>query len=440
MEGFAAQGREAIVWSVGAQSYRWMLEEVAVRRAWLDAGGVQRGAVVAVEADYSPRASALILALIERGAIAVPLSSAVAAEAEKFHRLAQTEWIVHVGASDELELTRTGRNADHALYATLRKDRDAPGLVLFSSGSTGENKGVVHDFVRLLEKFEKPKQTLRTLTFLLLDHIGGINTLLYTMSNGGLVVVARDHTPDAVSEAIHKHRVELLPTSPTFLNLLLVSGAIERHDLSSLRLVTYGTEPMPESTLNRIADALPKVELQQTYGLSELGILRSKSLDRTSLLVKVGGEGYETRIVDGVLHIRARSAMLGYLNAPSPFDADGWMNTQDEVEQVGEYLRIKGRRSEIINVGGQKVYPAEVESVIALLPNVKDVVVRGEPHPITGQIVSCRVNLVAPEDPREFRTRLRSFCREKLAPFKVPAKIDIVDSAQYNARHKRVRR
>ena len=79
--------------------------------------------------------------------------------------------------------------------------------------------------------------------------------------------------------------------------------------------------------------------------------------------------------------------MLGYLNAPSPFDADGWFNTQDAVEQDGEWLRFLGRTSDLINVGGQKVYPAEVESVLLELENVLDVTVRGEPNPIIGQIV-----------------------------------------------------
>ena len=120
---------------------------------------------------------------------------------------------------------------------------------------------------------------------------------------------------------------------------------------------------MPENTLERIHELLPGVRLQQTYGLSEVGILRSKSKSSDSLWVKVGGEGFETRIVDGMLEIKARSAMLGYLNAPSPFTNDGWLKTGDVVEQDGEYIRILRRDSEIINVGGEKVYPAEVERV-----------------------------------------------------------------------------
>jgi acyl-coenzyme A synthetase/AMP-(fatty) acid ligase len=234
--------------------------------------------------------------------------------------------------------------------------------------------------------------------------------------------------------------VELLPTSPTFLNLILMSEAYRRYDLSSLKLITYGTEVMPETTLLRVREAFPGVRLQQTYGLSELGILRSKSRDDGSLWVKVGGEGFETKVVDGILFVRAKSAMLGYLNAPNPFDEEGWMNTQDMVEVDGEYIRILGRRTEIINVGGQKVYPAEVESVIMQMPNVRDATVYGEKNPITGQMVAARVNLIEPEDLDSLKKRVRSWCRERLEPFKVPVKITIVGGDQFSARFKKMRR
>jgi acyl-CoA synthetase (AMP-forming)/AMP-acid ligase II len=285
-----------------------------------------------------------------------------------------------------------------------------------------------------------PRHARVTLTFLLLDHIGGINTLFYTLANGGTVVAVPSRDPELVCQAISAHGVQSLPTSPTFLNLLLISEAYTRHDLSSLELITYGTEVMPASTLQRLHELFPHIQLLQTYGLSELGILRSKSKDSQSLWVKVGGEGFETKIVDGVLWVRAKSAMLGYLNAPSPFDAEGWMNTQDMVEVDGDYIRILGRRSEIINVGGQKVYPAEVESVLLQLSNVRDAAVVGEANPITGQIVTARINLFEPEDLSAFKRRLRSFCRERLAAYKIPTKIVLTEQEQHSARFKKMRK
>jgi long-chain acyl-CoA synthetase len=167
--------------------------------------------------------------------------------------------------------------------------------------------------------------------------------------------------------------------------------------------------------------------------------LRSKSKGSDSLWVKVGGEGFETKVVGGTLWIRAQSAMLGYLNAPSPFDEEGWMNTGDVVEVNGEYIRILGRKSEIINVGGQKVYPAEVESVLLQMDNVKDAVVLGEKNPITGSIVAARVNLFEPEEPSAFRKRMRAFCGDRLASYKIPARVQISDKDQFSARYKRMR-
>jgi acyl-CoA synthetase (AMP-forming)/AMP-acid ligase II len=218
-----------------------------------------------------------------------------------------------------------------------------------------------------------------------------------------------------------------------------LSEAYARRDLSSLRLVTYGTEVMPESTLARFRELFSEVKLQQTYGLSEVGILRSKSKSSDSLWVKIGGEGFETRIVDGMLEVKAHSAMIGYLNAPTPFTEDGWFRTGDVVEVDGEYMRFRGRASEIINVGGEKVYPAEVESVLQTMDGVDDVAVTGEANAITGHIVKAKVKLNSDETVAEFSKRMRAFCRGKLHSFKIPQKVVLVDEGMHGERFKKMR-
>jgi acyl-coenzyme A synthetase/AMP-(fatty) acid ligase len=439
-ERMAQWGPEtALARSGRAVSYQELLDGVRYWKEQLAGHGLQRGQVVALRGDYTPRAVSLMLALIDQGAILVPLTDAAEVHREEFFDIAEVEVVISFDSADSWTWQARHVTAANSLTLQLRA-LGQPGLVLFSSGSTGKSKAALHNFTNLLEKFKVQRQKMVTITFLLLDHIGGINTLLYTLSNGGLIVSVTSRNPDVVCEAVERYKVEMLPTSPTFLNLLLISEAYKRYDLSSLRLVTYGTEVMPESTLQRVHEVFPNVKLQQTYGLSELGILRSKSKDSGSLWVKVGGEGFETKIVDGILWVRAQSAMLGYLNAPSPFDANGWMNTGDMVEVDGEYIRILGRKSEIINVGGQKVYPAEVESVLLEMPNVKDAVVIGEKNPITGQIVTASVNLFEPEELLAFKKRMREFCRHKLAAFKIPAKVEITGQETFNARYKRMRR
>ena len=434
----AHSGKDAVVWRDRVYSYAWLLDALRRWDALLDDRAVAPGSVVSVEADFSPEAIGLLLALIRRSCIVVPLAAAVEARKGEFTEIAQVETVIGVGEDGSCRFRSTGARADHELLLRLRQSA-RPGLILFSSGSTGRSKAVVHDLVPLLEKFAVPRHALRTIAFLLFDHIGGINTLLYNLSNAGCIVTVEKRLPDTVCAAIEKHRVQLLPTSPTFINLLLVSEAYRRHDLSSLELVTYGTEVMPESTLVRFHELFPKVRLLQTYGLSEVGILRSTSRSSDSLWVKIGGEGFETRVVDGMLEIKARSAMLGYLNAPSPFGDDGWFRTGDAVEVDGEYLRILGRKSELINVGGEKVYPAEVESVLQAMDGVENVAVRGESNPITGQIVSARVKLRTNETVAEFRSRMFVYCRERMPRFKIPQKVFLVSEDVHGERFKKMR-
>lgn len=274
---------------------------------------------------------------------------------------------------------------------------------------------------------------------------GDIGTGKTTLANSLLAnietdIVADDRTPDSVCRAIEAYKGEVLPTSPTFLNLLLLSKAYEHYDLASLKLITYGTEPMQTSTLMRLNSLFPNSTLQQTYGLSEVGILRSKSQSSGSLWMQVGGSEFITKIVNDTLWVKSDSAMLGYLNAPTPFDAEGFLDTGDIVEQDGEWIRILGRKSEIINVGGLKVYPAEVESILLEIDNVEDVVVFQEPHPITGSIVCAKFKLVEEESKRDFKAKTFTFCKDKLASYKIPTKIEITLDNTYNERFKRMRR
>lgn len=429
---------EALIWKDQAYNYGWLYQRVIEWQQKIRDNNIPSGAITVLEADFSPNSVALFLALIEHRCVLVPLTSSVEMNKPEFIQIAQGEFSFRIDTQDQVEVQRLPYTADHPFYAELR-GRQHPGLVLFSSGSTGKSKAAVHDLTGLLEKFKIRRNRQRAVTFLLYDHIGGVNTMLHMLSNGGTIVTVQERSPEKVLRAVEKHKVELLPTSPTFINLILLSEAYKRHDLSTLKTVTYGTEPMPESTLKRFHELFPEIKLQQTYGLSEVGILRSKSKSSDSLWVKVGGEGFDIRVVDGILHIKAQSAMLGYLNAASPFTEDGWFNTGDEVEVDGDYLRILGRRSEMINVGGEKVYPAEVESVLHELDNVAEATVFGEKNPITGNIVCARVRLKEPEEFKPFVLRLKKYCRQRLPGFKIPVKIELVEEEQHSARFKKMR-
>src|SRR2546428_10453331 len=134
----------------------------------------------------------------------------------------------------------------------------------------------------------RPRQ--RAISFLLFDHIGGVNTMLHVLSNGGCLITVPDRNPDSVLRCVEEYEAELLPISPTFLNLVLLSEAFKRHDLSSLRTVSYGTEPMPESTLRRFHELISKTQLQHNLRLSAISHLPSTQIGVHPPSVKIRGQ------------------------------------------------------------------------------------------------------------------------------------------------------
>ena len=428
----------SIIWKGNKYSYKSLRKNIEKSILLIDSYRIKPGTVVALVGDFSPNSIALLLALIKKACIIVPLSGSTNTSEKQLFDIARVEFAFIINENDDITTEKFSQISDNEYYKLIR-EKEHPGLVLFTSGTTGEPKAAVHDFLALLEKFKLRRKALRTLNFLLFDHWGGLNTLFHILSNGGVVITTIDRNPENICKLIEKYKIELLPASPTFLNLMLLSGGNKHYDLSSLKIISYGTEPMPESTLNRLNKAFPDVNLIQTYGLIELGVMSSKSKKDDSLWVKVGGKGYKTRIVDGILHIKAKSAMLGYLNASSPFTDDGWFITGDEVLQKGNYIKILGRKSEIINVGGEKVYPQEVENVIQEMDNVAEVTVYGEKNSIIGNIVCAKIRLETNENKNQFIKNVKEFCRSKLETFKVPVKVLLSDENLYSSRFKKVR-
>lgn len=428
----------AIIYKDKELTYSSLIQNISNWKSIILTKGIAPGEIVAINGDFTPNSISIFFALIDNRNIIVPFDYQQILKNGKKMEIGCVSKSISVDENDNVVFNEHENRNTHPFYEKLRTINH-PGLVLFTSGTSGEPKAAVHDFIKLLEKFRTRKKSLRTLNFLLFDHWGGLNTMFHTLSNGGVIMALKDRRPQAICSYIEKHKIELLPASPTFLNLLLISEEYKNYDLSSLKLITYGTEPMPQSTLERVKKVFPDVKLQQTYGLIELGVLRSKSKSDNSLWVKVGGEGFETRVINGLLEIKAESAMLGYLNAPSPFTEDGWFMTGDQVEEDGEYIKILGRKSEIINVGGEKVYPAEVESVIQELDNVVEVTVFAEKNPIMGNIVCAKVILKNKENSKEFTKKIKAYCRDRLQSFKVPVKVTVEEGILYNERFKKKR-
>ena len=438
-ERLQSRAEGPVLWEQGCDiSADRLLAQTAAVVTHLKDGGISPGCIVGFCGDYGLTTISIFLALFELRAIAVPFSIGARAELSMLAGEAQLEFWLDLPT---LEIQRMReRPADHPLVKCLRETGN-PGLIVFTSGSSGKPKAILHDVERVAAKFVTPRRGWRMVMFLLMDHFGGFNTLLGCLAYGGTGVCVGSRTPADVCAAIEHARADLLPTTPTFLSVLIASGAWRGRDLSSIALVTYGAEPMPEATLRQLPDVFPAADFKQTYGLSELGVLRSASPKNDSLWLRVGGPDFETRVIAGILHIKSKSSMLGYLNAPSPIDAQGWMNTGDMVEVEGDFIKVIGRQSDVINVGGQKVFPLEVETVLLENPEVAEATVFAIPHPVLGQVVGARLSLLAELDEKAVLEKIKAHCKAQLQKYKVPMRYEFVDIDRHGSdRGKKVRR
>ena len=382
-----------------------------------DLSNIREGDVVALIGDFDPPSILNLLKLIDKKVILVPLTSSTREQHEYFFESALVD---HVIEGDSVKTIR--HKESNILIEQLRTDKHA-GLVLFSTGTTGRPKAILHDLSLFMKRFETPRPTLKTINFLLFDHIGGLNTLLHTLFNKGTVVAPTSRNVSDILETCSKHHIEVLPTTPTFLRMMLMSGMIPDNIPKSLRIITYGTERMDQPTLDSLCELLPNVDFRQTFGMSELGIVRVKSKARDSLYMKVGGEGVETRVVNSILEIRSKTRMLGYLNEKSPFDNEGWYNTQDIVDEQDGYYRVTGRTSESINVGGLKFMASEVERVTLEFEGIELAKAEGKPNPITGEHVELTVQPAS--NTQINKNQLKEYLKKNLANHMTPKRINI---------------
>jgi len=413
-----------LVHSTGALQFSKITEQKAV-----DLSDVKSGDVVALIGDFDPQSILTLLQLIDKNVIIVPLTKDTITQHEYFFESALVDVVVERDSVRRIE-----HDVKHEFIEKLRSKAHA-GLVLFSTGTTGRPKAILHDLTLFMQRFETPRPTLKTINFLLFDHIGGLNTLLHTLFNRGTVVAPKSRRVKDILATCAEHKIEVLPTTPTFLRMMLMSGLIPGSVPESLRIITYGTERMDQPTLDALCELLPNVDFRQTFGMSELGIVRVKSKARDSLFMKVGGEGVETRVTDNVLEIRSQTRMLGYLNAESPFDSDDWYNTKDIVEERDGYHKVTGRTSEVINVGGLKFMASEVERVALQFDHIELAKAEGKLNPITGQHVELTVQPAANHNVEKID--LKAFLSSKLPNHMVPKRLKI-SSVSVGHRFKRL--
>ncbi len=402
---------------------------------------IEKGKVVSILSDYSFESIALLIALYKNKNIIVPITTTIESEIKERIEESFTDKSIKIVNKNYL-IEEHSSHEKHQMIKNLQ-DNSQSGLILFSSGSTGKPKAMIHNFDNLVEHYkDKKEKSLNMILFLMFDHIGGLNTLLNILSMGATMIIPENRNADDVCKLLQDYKIMVLPSSPTFLNLILMSKANEKYDLSSLRMITYGTEAMPESLLNRLKVAFPRVKFLQTFGTSETGIANTSSKSSNSTFMKIDDPELEYKIVDNELWLKSKTQVMGYLNSSmDSFTEDGWFKTGDLVEATEDgYIKIIGRNKEVINVGGEKVLPNEVESIVLEIPEIEDVMVYGEANIITGQTVVCDVVLKNELTQNEIKKIVRKFCKDKLDAYKIPTKVNVVNKTNFGDRFKKIRR
>ncbi len=330
---------------------------------------------------------------------------------------------------------------------------DDEAAILFTSGTTGTPKAVplthrllslrVAEFAPAFDASVPPAVTLMSVP---LVHIGGMLGLFIALARGSTTVVLPRFDAGEWLRLVERHHVDNVFLVPTMLHRILDHPNFPTTDLSSLVLVSYGAAPAPPELIRRAIAALPHVNFSNTFGQTEtLGSITALAPDDLGgdHVASVGRPlpGVEVRVVDpatgqdvprgtvGELWVRTAASVI-----PEPSDQviappPGWLRTGDVVRQDADgYLYPSGRLSDTINRGGEKFAPAEIEEVLRGHPAVRDVAVGGIADAEMGQRVGA---LVVPAE-RVSAEELRTFCRSRLANFKLPERIRFVEDIPYN--------
>jgi acyl-coenzyme A synthetase/AMP-(fatty) acid ligase len=325
--------------------------------------------------------------------------------------------------------------------------------ILFTSGTTGTPKMVVHT----LDTLSGPVERIRALgagaiwsTYYDIRRYGGLQILLRALLGGGSIVLSSPHeSPAEYLARVAANRVTHITGTPSHWRRALMSPVAR--DISP-RYARMSGEVADQAIIDKLRTFYPNATVAHAFASTEAGLAFDVDDGQAGFpahLVSENGPVAAIRIQDGSMRIRSNRTALRYLgdNMPDLMDADGFVDTSDMIEQRGDRCFFAGRREGIINVGGLKVHPEEVEAIINQHPDVQMSLVKGRANPITGAIVIAEVvrkpataqpstddrdefkpDEFKPEEfkPEEFKKEILALCRAALPAYKIPASIRVV--------------
>lgn len=439
----------------------------------LRAAGVGFGDRVAFVDKNSVEFFDVLFAAAKLGAVAVPVNwrltapeiSYILTDAQVRVVVAGAEFADRIPAGPA-RVVVVGRDHDWPAFdgefRATAIDLDDLAVLMYTSGTTGAPKGVMLTHRNYRRKATGCADLWRftadsvNLAVMPLFHMAGSGWALVGMTEGATTVLLRDVDPAEILKAVAHQRITNMLLVPAVIQFLLDTPGVAATDFSCVRTVVYGASPITDDVLVRALERIG-CDFAQVYGMTETTGSITQLDDHSPHRLRSCGKPYpwvELRIVGadgravpagvvGEVWTRSEQNMRGYWNNPEATAAaltdDGWLRTGDAgyLDPDG-YLYLHDRLKDMIVTGGENVYPTEVENVLMTHPAVADVAVIGVPDERWGEAVKAVVVPAggAALDPAE----LIAFARERLAGFKLPKSVDVVDTLPRNPSGKLLKR
>ncbi len=487
-----APDRTAVIWAGGTRTYRELHERAEAACAALVTLGVEPGDRVALVLGTTPTFIEAVAGVLRAGATVVPLLPGLAPD-ELRHALADSGSTVAIVGPERLDPLAGLRGELPDLVHLIAADRgDAPvpdgvrrwdelvdaageppriargpddlAALVYTSGTTGRPRGAMltrgnlaaNQDQSLAGRFEVGPDDV-VLLVLPLAHIYSLNVGMGAcVTAGATMVLVERFDPEATLRTVVDHGVTVILGAPPMYVAWLEDPELAAADLAKVRLAVSGAAPLPAPVLERFREATG-ITIEEGYGLTEASpSVTSNSMGPQARPGSVGLPlpGIELRLVGkegedvvrgdpGEVWVRGPNVFQGYWNDPdataTALHPDGWLRTGDVATEDGDgYLYLVDRKRDLIIVNGFNVYPREVERVLQDDPAVGQAAVVGAPHPLTGETV---VAFVVPRPGQELdQARLQARCRENLARYKCPTRIEVAETLPYTATGKVRRR